>query len=129
MLKIRFEKLCATLLLATLPLMALATNQSFDPKLEFVEPRNEKVTVTELSAAYPDACLRVQAELTNAAADAQQIAYRFHWYDVSGNEVAEASPWISMTIPGNQAIAVQGKSPSAQALDFRLELQAPVATP
>ena len=129
MLKIRFEKLCATLLLATLPLMALATNQSFDPKLEFVEPRNENVSVTELSATYPDACLRVDAQLTNVATDAQQVAYRFHWYDVSGNEVADSATWVKATIPGNQAIAVQGISPSAKALDFRLELQAPIATP
>ena len=83
------------------------------------------LVVSDLRAAKRDNLLRVQAEITNASADNQQLFYRFKWLDRDGFSVWEDEPWKPLIVYGKQKQIINVVSPSLKAADFKLMLQSP----
>jgi uncharacterized protein YcfL len=66
---------------------------------------------------------KVQVILRSTSNRAKSINYRFDWYDLDGIVVTTNNPWKSLTLQGQQQVAVTATAPNPRAKDFRLNLQ------
>jgi uncharacterized protein YcfL len=87
-----------------------------DPRMDVqVVQVNESVVSGDLT--------KVQVILRSTSNRAKSINYRFDWYDLDGIVVTTNNPWKSLTLQGQQQVAVTATAPNPRAKDFRLNLQ------
>ena len=81
------------------------------------------LAVSDLRMRKQDSLMFIQAEISNASAQTQQLYYRFKWLDRDGFSVWDDEPWKPMLVYGNQRQTISAVSPTFQARTFRLVLQ------
>ncbi|MDD1794779.1 YcfL family protein [Enterovibrio makurazakiensis] len=68
--------------------------------------------------------LLAQVMVTNKSSDAQNLQYRFNWYDEQGLEVDSGrSPWRQFTLYGQDSVTLQGVALNPAAKNFRVSLR------
>lgn len=69
--------------------------------------------------------LKVEAELYNISSNDDLIYYKFYWYNNTGLLVGPKESWKTIPIRSQAKQMVTGVSTSADAVDFKLEIQSP----
>jgi|LakMenEpi03Aug12_release.lakeMendotaPanAssembly.Ray.scaffolds.fasta_scaffold2122874_1 uncharacterized protein YcfL len=79
------------------------------------------IEVTDLRSVERNGLLTAQATLMNHG-NSKPVAYRFRWLSKDGMRVSGDEVWKPLTIQKGRSQNIEGIAPSAQATDFRVEL-------
>ena len=120
-----FTRILAVLALslATLTIQAQTTaGNDTASRVSFQNNNSNGVTVSGLQSVSANNRLNAQAQLSNTTGNHRHVYYRFRWLDSQGAQLGGGSSWKPILLTGNQSQTVREAAPSANAADFRLEI-------
>lgn len=113
----------AALLLAGALFTGSASAQTIASKLEHLG-QSSYVQVAELMARQRNGFLTLQMALQNTDNEPRRVFWRVKWLDETGFQVWDDEAWKPLLLQGSARQNVQASAPTAQARDFRIQLNA-----
>ncbi|PTQ68788.1 YcfL family protein [Pseudomonas sp. GV071] len=85
----------------------------------------KNIVVGSMRVARENGFKTVNVQLSNTSYSNQTFYYRFAWIGAEGFPVGGEEVWKSQLMYGEQVSFIQAIAPTAQAVDFRLEIKTP----
>ena len=87
------------------------------------EGKRTTIMATELRCSMSGDLIKINANLNNDSSTIKRIAYKFRWIDREGVRAWDEEPWKPLLMYENSNFPIDGISPTAKAVDFRLILR------
>ena len=87
------------------------------------EGKRTTIVATEMRCSMSGDLIKINANLNNDSSSVKRIAYKFRWIDREGVRAWEEEPWKPLLMYENSNFPIDGSSPTAKAVDFRLILR------
>jgi len=87
------------------------------------EGKRTTIVATELRCSMTGDLIKINANLNNDSSTVKRISYKFRWIDREGVRAWDEEPWKPLMMYENSNFPIDGISPTAKAVDFRLILR------
>lgn len=99
------------------------TGAQLNERVVFQDNHTQGVQILSMQSAAQNNALGVQAQIQNTSANNRHVYYRFRWLDNTGVQIGGNNTWRPVLMTPNQTQTIRDTAPSANAVDFRIEMK------